>query len=115
MVGILNLFTATVFPQDPWGSTPTFPGEMHKIIGGIITFLSLGYMLLFGIWFHRTGIARYFLIYSLVTIVGAVISAVWIFASVDGPIMGFTERLAILVGFQYTFILSILVINNDKD
>ena len=31
-MGFLSVSTAIVFPQDAWGSPPTFPGEMHKIL-----------------------------------------------------------------------------------
>jgi hypothetical protein len=114
LVGVLNILTATVFPQDPWGSPPTYPGEMHKIVSGIISLISILYILLFGIWFHRAGIAKIFLVYSIATIVGAILSGGWFAASVGSPIMGITERVAILVGFQWTFLLSILVIKSDK-
>ena len=115
VVGILNSLTATVFPQDPWGSPSTFPGEMHMILSGIITLLSLGYMLLFGIWFHRTGIFPGFLWYSIITVVGAFLAGAWFAISVDNPIMGLAERIAILVGFQWTLALSILMIKADAD
>jgi hypothetical protein len=46
-------------------------------------------------------------------IVGAILAAGWFAASVGSPIMGITERVAILVGFQWTFLLSVLVIKSD--
>jgi hypothetical membrane protein len=113
LVGMLNLLTATIFPQDPWGSQPTFTGEMHKIVSGIITILSFIYMLSFGTWFRRTGIANFFWYYSLATIACSVLAAGWFVANVGGPLMGVSERLAILVGFQWTITLSLLVINKD--
>lgn len=114
LVGVLNILTATVFPQDSWGSPPTFPGEMHKIVSGIISLISILYILLFGIWFRRAGITKIFWVYSLATIAGAFLSAGWFAASVGSPIMGITERVAILIGFQWTFSLSILAIKSDK-
>lgn len=114
LVGVLNMLTATVFPQDPWGSPPTFPGQMHMIVSGIISLLSILYMLLFGFWFRRTGIAKFFWLYSLITIAGAVLSGGFFAASVGTPIMGITERMAILIGFQWTFLLSILIIKKDN-
>ena len=113
LVGVLNILTATVFPQDPWGSLPTFPGEMHMILSGIISLLSLLYMLLFGIWLRQVEIAKFFWVYSLVTIAGAILSGDWFAASFGTPLMGITERVAILVGFQWTFLLSILIIKYD--
>jgi uncharacterized membrane protein YedE/YeeE len=92
LVGVLNILTATIFPQDPWGSPPTFSGEMHKIVSGIISLLSFLYMLLFGIWFRLAGIAKSFWAYSLATIVGEILAAGWFAASVGGPIMGIIER-----------------------
>ena len=115
LVGVLNILTATVFPQDSWGSPPTFQGEMHKIVSAIITIFSMFYMLLFGIWFRRSGIGRYFLIYSLATMGGAVLSGAWFVINVGTPLMGFTERVAILVGFQWTVVQSILVIKSDPE
>ena len=70
-------------------------------------------MLLFGIWFRQAEIAKFFCVSSPATIVGAVLSGGWFAASVGNPIMGITERVAILVGFQWTFFLSILVIQSD--
>ena len=87
---------------------------MHKIVSGIISLLSVLYMLLFGIWFRRVGIAKFFLAFSLATILGAILAAGWFAASVGGPMMGITERVAILVGFQWIILLSILVIKSDR-
>jgi hypothetical protein len=114
LVGILNTLTATVFPQDPWGSTPTFYGEMHIIISGVLSVLSILYMILFGVWFHRTGIATFFLTYSIATITGVVLTAGWFMASFGSPIMGISERVTILVGFQWTVLLAVIVLKNDR-
>jgi hypothetical protein len=112
-VGILSILTATVFPQDAWGSTPTFFGEMHMIVSGVISLLSIVYMLLFGLWFHRTGLATFFRTYSLATAAVAVLAAGWFAASTGGPLMGLSERVAILVGFQWTFVLAVVVLRTD--
>ena len=48
-MGLLSVATATVFPQDAWGSPPTLPGEMHKILSGVIALLSILSMMLIGI------------------------------------------------------------------
>lgn len=110
LVGVLNIFTATVFPQDPWGAAPTFPGEMHKIVSAGITFSSFGYMILFGIWFRKVNISKYFWIYSLVTIFFAFLSGIWFTWSFGSPLMGLAERVTILIGFQWTWVTAILVL-----
>lgn len=114
LVGILNMMTATIFPQDPWGTAPTFPGEMHKIVSAIITLFSFGYMVLFGLWFFLTGLKKSFWIYSLATITAAMAAGIWFTASVGRPQMGIAERVVILIGLQYTLVLSILVIRLDS-
>jgi len=113
LAGILNILTATVFPQDAWGSTPTFPGEMHIILSGVLSALSILYMILFGIWFQRIGIAKFFLMYSIATVIGVVLAAGWFMASYGSPIMGLSERVTILVGFQWTILLAVVVLKND--
>lgn len=113
LVGVLNILTATIFPQDPWGAPATFPGEMHKIVSAVITLISFGYMVLFGLWFLLTGIKKSFWIYSLATIAGAIMTGVWFTASVGSPLMGIAERVVILIGLQYTLALSVLVIRSE--
>jgi len=113
LVGILNILTATVFPQDAWGSTPTFYGEMHIIISGVLSVLSILYMILFGIWFNRTRIATFFLTYSIATVIGVVLTAGWFMAGYGSPIMGISERITILSGFQWTVLLAVIVLKND--
>lgn len=112
-VGLLSILTATVFPQDAWGSTPTFAGKMHMIISGVIALPSVLYMLLFGVWFHHTGIATFFRTYSIATVVAVVPATAWFVVSTGGPLMGIAERAAILVGFQWTFVLALVVLKND--
>jgi hypothetical membrane protein len=112
-MGVLNLMTATIFPQDAWGSPPTFNGEMHKNLHGVIAILSILYILLLGIWFQQTGISRNFRTYSFATIVAVVLTAGWFAASFGSPVMGLSERVTSLVGFQWTFILAIIIINRE--
>lgn len=112
-MGALNILTATIFPQDAWGSPSTFFGEMHITLSGVISILSIMYILLIGIWFHRTGISLNFRTYSIATVVAVVLAAAWFMASFGSPIMGLSERLTILVGFQWTFILALLILNRD--
>ena len=112
-VGVLNILTATIFPQDAWGATPTLFGRLHIILHGFISILSLLYIALFGFWFHRTGIAKFFRIYSIATVIGAVIAAGWFMVSYGNPLMGISERIAAVVGFQWTILLAAVVLKND--
>ena len=39
--GLVSVATATIYPQDPWGSPPTFPGQMHMTLTGVVALLSM--------------------------------------------------------------------------
>jgi hypothetical membrane protein len=106
-MGLVSVATATIFPQDAWGSPPTFAGEMHKILSAVITLLSILSMLLIGTWSNRAGVFPSFRIYSFATIGASVLAAGFFVAEFGGPIMGLAERVAILAGFQWTFILGL--------
>jgi hypothetical membrane protein len=106
-MALLNVTTATVFPQDAWGSPPTFPGRMHIFVHGVISLLSFLYMILIGIWSNRAEVFPGFGTYSFITTGLAFLSAVFFAVNTGSPMMGLAERIAILVGFQWTFILAL--------
>ena len=103
LMGCVSVTTATVFPQDAWGTTATFAGEMHMLLSGVVGILSMFSMLLIGIWFMQSQTSKRFGVYSFVTIGFVIISASLYAASVGGPMMGLAERISALVGFQWTF------------
>lgn len=106
VMGLVSVTTATIFPQDAWGSPPTFPGEMHKIMSGVVGLFSMLSMILIGTWFIRTKIFPGFGTYSFVTVGVVILSTGFYIVTMGSPIMGLAERITILVGFMWTFILS---------
>ncbi|MGB2897525.1 MAG: DUF998 domain-containing protein, partial [Anaerolineales bacterium] len=106
-MGLLSVLTATIFPQDAWGSLPTFPGKMHIILGGVITLLSIPSMALIGIWLNRTGLFPRFRTYSFITVGAVVLSTGFFLAKAGSPIMGLTERIVVLIQFQWIFVLAL--------
>jgi threonine/homoserine/homoserine lactone efflux protein len=52
-MGLGSVLSATLFPQDPWGSAPTLAGQMHQSVHGVISLLGILYMILIGIWMDR--------------------------------------------------------------
>ena len=110
-IGVVNVATATVFPQDAWGSPPTFPGEMHKILAGVLALLSILSTLLIGIWLTRSDLFPDFGTYSFITVGIIVISGGFAVAKLGSPIMGITERITILAGLQWTFILALKMLS----
>jgi hypothetical protein len=112
--GFLSVTIATVFPQDPWGSPATFPGEMHKIVSGVLSLLTLLAMLLMGTWFHRTGIFPGFRTYTFITVAAVIITAGLFVASVDTPLMGLAERITGFAGLQWIFVLALWISSRDR-
>ena len=110
-MGLVNVATATVFPQDAWGSPPTFPGQMHKTLAGVLALLSILSTLLIGIWLNRTELFPGFGTYSFVTVGVMIFSGGFAVAKLGSEIMGLTERLTILVGLQWTFILALKMLS----
>jgi hypothetical protein len=109
-MGVVTVATATVFPQDAWGSPPTFPGEMHKILVlGVLVPLSVISTLLLGIWSKQAGVFPGFDIHSYITVGVVVLSGGLAGVTMGGPIMGLTERIAVLAGFQWTFVLALRI------
>lgn len=113
-MALLTVTTATVFPQDPWGSPPTFPGEMHKIVSGVLSLLGLPAMVLLGTWLQRTGIFPGFRIYSWITVVVVALAAGFFMAQQGTPLMGLAERITILAGQQWTFMLALKMYTRSK-
>ena len=106
-IGVVNIATATVFPQDAWGAPATFPGEMHKVLAGVLALLSIVSTLLVGIWLHQSGVFAGFGVYSFITVGLIVLSGGFAVTQMGSPIMGLTERITILAGSQWTFVLAL--------
>ena len=106
-VGIATIGTA-IFPQDAAGTELTMAGKLHAIlVFGVMVPFTIVSTLLIGIWLRQAGIFPWFRTYSIITIIASVILAGLAGATLDTPIMGLTERLAVLAGFQWTFVLAL--------
>jgi hypothetical protein len=98
----------TIFPQDAFGAPPTFPGKMHIIlVFGVLVPFTLLSTLLIGIWSKQADIFPWFRTYSFITIGASILLAGLAGATLGTRIMGLTERLAVLAGFQWTFVLAL--------
>jgi hypothetical protein len=106
-VGAATVATA-IFPQDPFGAPLTLPGRTHNVLvfGVLVPFTILS-TLLIGIWLRQTDIFPWFRAYSFITVGASILLAGLAGATLGTPIMGLTERLAVLAGFQWTFVLAL--------
>jgi hypothetical membrane protein len=112
--GVINVSIATVFPQDPWGSPITFPGMMHFILSGVIGLLQLVAVFLLGIWLRRTGLSPALGAYSLVNTAALVISLAFFLKMTDTSMIGLAERIMILVGLAWTFIIARWMVDRNN-
>jgi hypothetical protein len=80
---------------------------MHILLHGVIGMLGALYMLLFGIWSIQTGIFPGLGIHSFITIGLLAVSTFFLITTMGGPLMGLVERIAGLIGMQWTFILAL--------
>ena len=109
VVGVGTVATA-IFPQDPFGAPLTFPGKVHNIlVFGVLVPFTLLSMLLIGIWLKQAGIFPWFRTYSFITIGASILLAGLAGATLGSRVMGLTERLAVLAGFQWTFVLALML------
>lgn len=113
-MGLVSVATAAVFHQDPWGSPSTFAGGMHVMLTGVVGLLSILSMLLIGIWSGRAEVYRGLAAHSFVTIGAAIVATGFFVATMGGPIMGLAERIAALVGFQWTFVLALRMVRRGS-
>ena len=106
-IGVATIGTA-IFPQDAEGTPATTAGRVHKIlVFGVLVPFTIASMLLIGIWLRRAGVFPWFRTYSIATVAANILLAGLAGATLDTPMMGLTERLAVLAGFQWTFVLAL--------
>lgn len=105
--GLLSVPIAAIFPQDPWGSPPTFAGKMHVILGGVINLFLVFSMILMGRWLNRTEIFPGFQMYSFISAGAIILSTICFVATVGSPIMGLTERIAVFIDLQWILVLAL--------
>jgi len=106
-VGFATIGTA-IFPQDAAGTTATLAGKLHGIlVFGVLVPFTIVSTLLIGIWLKQAGVFPWFRTYSFITIAVSILLAGLAGATLDSPIMGLTERLGVLAGFQWTFLLAL--------
>jgi hypothetical protein len=111
----LATIASAIFPQDASGTPSTFAGVLHGILifGVLIPFTILS-TLLIGIWLKQADIFPWFKTYSFITIGASILLAGFAGATLGTPIMGLTERLGVLAGFQWTFVLALKLLTERR-
>ncbi|MCJ7701758.1 MAG: hypothetical protein MUO62_09260 [Anaerolineales bacterium] len=73
-----------------------------RVCGGILALLSILSTLFIGIWMCQVDVFPGFGIYSFITIGVVIITGGYSVTKLGTPLMGLTERIAILAGMQWT-------------
>jgi hypothetical membrane protein len=108
IIGIFNIFTATVFPQDTLGGEVTFPGTMHIVLVGISVILVFPILLTIGIGLYREKQWKSFRLYTFVAVV-----IMFIFGGLsvvvvvnEIALMGLVERISVYAFQVWTVVLA---------
>ncbi|MGD2148191.1 MAG: DUF998 domain-containing protein [Anaerolineae bacterium] len=105
--GLATVGTA-IFPQDATGAPPTIAGTLHGIlVFGVLVPCTILSTLLVGIWLKQAGILAWFRTYSYVTVGATLVLTAFAGAMLESQIVGLAERLGILPGFIWTFVLAL--------
>lgn len=108
LLGIFSALTGTIFPMDPFGELPTFPGEMHKYLTYVNILLIVLGMLMIGIGLYKQKKWRLFLIYSIVSVVimatSGGMTSVLIMNNIE--LLGLFERISIYAYQTWILILA---------
>ena len=112
-VGIAHALSSSIFPMDPVGAEPTFPGRMHLILVGITVVSIIILMPLLGIGFSQLYQWTSFLVFTFVFLAVVIISGIAspIVISKGIEVMGLTERITAYAFYLWVFILAFMLIN----
>ncbi len=106
LMGVINISTASFFPQDAWGSPATLSGEIHKVLVGILVLLSILSTLLIGVFLKKVNILPSFMWYTFMTVGLILITGVFAATKLGTPIMGLTERITAFICLLWTFLFA---------
>lgn len=112
VAGFSQVFTATIFPQDPLGQMLSFAGMMHLVIVGFSAALAIAMLILIPNGIQQEMPARTFKRITWLTlfflVAGAITTAV--VTVNDLPILGIVERLSVYPFQIWTVVLAVKVI-----
>ena len=103
-VGLVNILTAAVFPQDPMGAPATFQGKMHIILVAALSVMAMLATLLLGLWARQVDVLVGYGTYTLASLTVMLLTGGLAVATTEKPVMGLTERLAVVAVMQWNVV-----------
>ncbi|MFC1787305.1 DUF998 domain-containing protein [Halobacteriota archaeon] len=116
IIGIFNIFTGTIFPQDTIGGEVTFPGTMHLVLVGIVAILLFPTLLMIGTGLYREKQWKSFRLYTFISVLIMFIfgglSAIVIMNGIE--LMGLFERISVYTFQIWSVVLAYILIRETK-
>ena len=109
VISTFNIFTTTIFPQDPIGAPFTFPGIMHLVLVGISTILLFPTLLLIG--YNIKNLKRFTLISVFIMFISGILTGIVIVNSI--PLLGLIERISIYTYQTWSVVIASFLIRNS--
>lgn len=111
LIGILGLLFI-FFPQDPRGAPATLAGNIHLVLAGITSPLTILTVFLAGFSFRKEGKNKSFVWYSYLSVLLILISGGMTAASITGnsPYGGLLERITIFTFLVWVMVFSYLLL-----
>lgn len=111
LIGFFNVFTATIFPQDPIGAVLTFPGTMHLVLVAISAILIFPIVLMIAQGLYRDKnwvfFKKYTHLSALIMFLAGAFSAIVIGNNLE--LLGLAERLSIYTFQLWSVVLATLL------
>lgn len=108
LISTFNLFTATIFPQDPIGTSFTFPGIMHLVLVGISAILIFPTLIIMGLKIKKLKTFTFTCI--IIMFISGMLSGVFI--AKDIALLGLVERASIYTYQTWSVITASFLIRN---
>jgi len=114
-VGLSNVLSSSIFPQDPIGAEMTFPGQIHLILVGITVLLTFILVPIIGQGFYKynnwSGFRIFTFICYPIIIIAGFLSPYAIANNIE--IIGLTERIVSYTFYIWILVLAIRLLENN--
>lgn len=115
VIGVFNIFTGTIFPQDTIGGAVTFPGIMHLVLVGISAILIFPTLLIMAIGLYKEKKWVSFRSYTFISVfIMFVFGGLSAFVIMNGiEMIGLVERISVYTFQIWSVVLAYLLIKES--
>jgi hypothetical protein len=116
VIGFLNIFTATIFPQDTIGGVVTFPGTMHLVLVGMGAVILFPTLIMMAVGLYREKQWILFRLYTLISIIIMfVFGGLSVIVIMNGvEMIGLVERVSVYTFQLWSMVLALSLIKENR-